>query len=146
MVNFVSAVAYHFCLNLPTAFSQLGNGLIVEPCTYFRFFHLLLAICHVRVRSLTRIWPPCATMEGLGLRHERPPRRKLFTESPSKSQSERALDLLAPPSCSTFPIRFASSLFVFARSPPYFTCTLSPRQNVVLSAKNYWAGRREAKI
>ena len=29
--NFVPAVAYHFCLSMPVAFSQLGNGLKVEP-------------------------------------------------------------------------------------------------------------------
>ena len=33
MVNFVPAVAYHFCLNLPAAFSQPGARLILEPCT-----------------------------------------------------------------------------------------------------------------
>ena len=31
--NFVTALAYHFCLNLPAAFSQPGNGLIEIPCT-----------------------------------------------------------------------------------------------------------------
>ena len=33
LVNIVSAIAYHFCLNLPAAFSQPRNSLIVEPCT-----------------------------------------------------------------------------------------------------------------
>ena len=33
LVNFVPAVAYHFCLNLPAAFSQPGNGLLEVPCT-----------------------------------------------------------------------------------------------------------------
>ena len=32
LVNFFPAVAYHFCLNLPAAFSQHGNGLILRPC------------------------------------------------------------------------------------------------------------------
>ena len=32
LVNFVPAVAYHFCLNLPAAFLQPGSRLIVEPC------------------------------------------------------------------------------------------------------------------
>ena len=32
LVNFVPAVAYLFCLNLPAAFSQPGNGLIEIPC------------------------------------------------------------------------------------------------------------------
>ena len=31
-VNFVPAVAYHFCLNLPAAFTQPGARLLVEPC------------------------------------------------------------------------------------------------------------------
>ena len=30
LVNFVAAVAYHFCLNLPATFSQPENGLIVK--------------------------------------------------------------------------------------------------------------------
>ena len=32
MVNFVPAVAYHFCLNLPAVFSQPGARLLLEPC------------------------------------------------------------------------------------------------------------------
>ena len=32
LVNFVPTVAYLFCLNLPTAFSQPGNTLIGFPC------------------------------------------------------------------------------------------------------------------
>ena len=35
LVNFVPAVAYHFCLNLPAAFSQPGNGHTEIPCTVF---------------------------------------------------------------------------------------------------------------
>ena len=35
LVNFVPAVAYHFYLNLPAAFSQPGNGLIEIPCMLF---------------------------------------------------------------------------------------------------------------
>ena len=31
LANSVPAVAYHFCLNLPAAFSQPGNDLIVKP-------------------------------------------------------------------------------------------------------------------
>ena len=33
-VNSVPAVAYHFCLNLPEAFSQPGNGLLEVPFKY----------------------------------------------------------------------------------------------------------------
>ena len=36
LVNFVSAVAYLFCLNMPAAFSQPGNGLIEIPCRLIR--------------------------------------------------------------------------------------------------------------
>ena len=32
-VNFVLTLAYHFCLNLPAAFTQPGAHLLVEPCT-----------------------------------------------------------------------------------------------------------------
>ena len=32
-VNFVLALAYHLCLNLPAAFTQPGARLLVEPCT-----------------------------------------------------------------------------------------------------------------
>ena len=33
-MNFVLALAYHFWLNLPAAFTQPGAQLLVEPCTY----------------------------------------------------------------------------------------------------------------
>ena len=33
LVNFVPAVAYHFCLNFLAAFSQTENSLIVQLCT-----------------------------------------------------------------------------------------------------------------
>ena len=32
LVNFAPAVAYHFCLALPTAFTQPGDRLSAEPC------------------------------------------------------------------------------------------------------------------
>ena len=32
LVNFVPAFAYHFCLNLPAAFTQPGARLLVELC------------------------------------------------------------------------------------------------------------------
>ena len=34
MVNFVAAVAYHFCLAMPAAFRQPGDHLLAEPCTF----------------------------------------------------------------------------------------------------------------
>ena len=33
LVNIVPALAYHFCLNLPAAFTQPGARLLLEPCT-----------------------------------------------------------------------------------------------------------------
>ena len=32
LVNFVTAVAYHFCLSLPAAFTRPGDHLLAEPC------------------------------------------------------------------------------------------------------------------
>ena len=32
LVNFIAAVAYHFCLALPTAFTQSGQSLLADPC------------------------------------------------------------------------------------------------------------------
>ena len=37
MVNFVPAVAYHFCLALPAAFTQPGALLLAEPCRSIDF-------------------------------------------------------------------------------------------------------------
>ena len=50
MVNFVPAVACHFCLNLPAAFSQPGARLILEPCLFLfkmsrYFFACIVIIC-----------------------------------------------------------------------------------------------------
>ena len=36
-VNFVLALTYHFCLNLPAAFTQPRARLLVEPCIMFWF-------------------------------------------------------------------------------------------------------------
>ena len=33
LMNFVPAVAYHFCLGLPAAFTQPGARLLQKPCT-----------------------------------------------------------------------------------------------------------------
>ena len=35
LVNFVPALAYHFCLNLPEAFMKPGRSLFADPCTSF---------------------------------------------------------------------------------------------------------------
>ena len=34
LVNFVTAVAYHFCLSLPKTFSQPGVRGLADPCTW----------------------------------------------------------------------------------------------------------------
>ena len=39
LVNFVPAVAYHFCLALPAAFKQPGDHLLAEPCTGLGFIN-----------------------------------------------------------------------------------------------------------
>ena len=39
-MNFVPAVAYLFCLNLPAAFLQPGNSLIEIPCIVYKW-HVL---------------------------------------------------------------------------------------------------------
>ena len=33
-MNFVPALAYHFCLSLPAGFTQPGAHLLAEPCTH----------------------------------------------------------------------------------------------------------------
>ena len=33
-MNIVAAVAYHICLALPAAFTQPGDHIFAEPCTY----------------------------------------------------------------------------------------------------------------
>ena len=35
-MNFVAAVAYHFCLALPAAFTQPGDHLLAEICTLWQ--------------------------------------------------------------------------------------------------------------
>ena len=40
-MNFASAVAFHFCLNLPAAFTQPGQSLLADPCTRDGYDNLL---------------------------------------------------------------------------------------------------------
>ena len=57
LVNFVTAAAYHFCLNLPAAFSQPQNGYIVKPCTLLPAWSGALGSrqnCHSR--QSTALW------------------------------------------------------------------------------------------
>ena len=46
-MNFVPAVAYHFCLALPIAFTQPGALLLAEPCTITRLPYLNLMVGRV---------------------------------------------------------------------------------------------------
>ena len=41
-VNFVLALAYHFWLNLPAAFTQPGARLLVEPCISYEVRKLFM--------------------------------------------------------------------------------------------------------
>ena len=43
LVNFVAAVAYHFCLALPAAFTQSGGHLLADPC----ILSYLCCLCHI---------------------------------------------------------------------------------------------------
>ena len=58
LVNFVSALAYHFCLALSAAFTQPGNHLLAKPCNQYS---LPLSA------GVQRDWPPAAL--GHGHRH-----------------------------------------------------------------------------
>ena len=40
LVNFVTAVAYHFCLNLPRAFWQPGARGLADPCSVPTSLHV----------------------------------------------------------------------------------------------------------
>ena len=37
-VNVVAAVAYHFCLALPTEFTKPGDHLLAEPCIIYNMY------------------------------------------------------------------------------------------------------------
>ena len=45
LVNFVPAVAYHFCLNLPEKFSQPGVHGLADPCMYLTNPSLHFPLC-----------------------------------------------------------------------------------------------------
>ena len=48
-VNFVLALAYHFWLNFPAAFTQPGARLLVEPCTYY-------ALSNIYTQFVRKFW------------------------------------------------------------------------------------------
>ena len=45
MVNFVTALAYDFCLGLPAAFTQPGDHLLAESCTVDPLLSLIPNLC-----------------------------------------------------------------------------------------------------
>ena len=55
LVNVVPALAYHFCLNLPAAFTQPGAHLLVEPCTVWGG-KLWGRFCEIFSESSTSRW------------------------------------------------------------------------------------------
>ena len=77
LVNFVLALAYHFCLNLPAAVTQPGACLLVEPCItteeiFFKSFAYLIFVnrfeTHLKVgkqESKTYIQANITLYEGL---------------------------------------------------------------------------------
>ena len=56
LVNFVTALAYHFCLPLPAAFTQPGDHLIAKPCICALILHNIFRL-HCIVTSSCRELP-----------------------------------------------------------------------------------------
>ena len=86
LVNFVPALAHHFCLNLPSAFTQPGACLLVEPCTVWgiNLFLMSFVICFLKVLPVClSITSASATMQ---LKKNRLTLRKHFTK-PSQQVS-----------------------------------------------------------
>ena len=44
LVNFVTALACHFCLALPAAITQPGHHLLAEPCSSILYSYVIIAI------------------------------------------------------------------------------------------------------
>ena len=102
-MNFVPALAYLFCLNLPAAHPQPGNGLIEIPCTSFiayssfvpiDFPDLAILLCPFRSsplffpdryhckakswRTSERSFNPISSAAAAAAAHERERRRRLI--------------------------------------------------------------------
>ena len=60
LVNFDGAVAYHFCLSLPAAFSQPGRILLADPCRSFvrRRRHLAFWALGPSIYDIFSKYPP----------------------------------------------------------------------------------------
>ena len=63
LVNFVPALAYYFCLNLPAAFTQPGARLLVEPCTCDSFSVESIDIINHIQRISSDITSACSSLE-----------------------------------------------------------------------------------
>ena len=71
LVNFVIAVAYHFCLSLPAVFTQPGQSILANPCnigvlSMFAAYRSLTNISSIPIQRLTdcevhqcslNVWP-----------------------------------------------------------------------------------------
>ena len=56
-VNFVLSLAYHFCLNLPAAFTQPGSHLLVEPCSSnIKLRHIFLILPEILLVRGCMVW------------------------------------------------------------------------------------------
>ena len=53
LVNFIPAVAYHFCLNLPAAFTKPGASTLADLCIFEfnRYFYASADINHMFVNK-----------------------------------------------------------------------------------------------
>ena len=66
--NFVTAVAYHLCLNLPATFSQPGNDSFGDPCTLCNMncsADGLNVFCAFQTCFYTPKLPPLSVCEGI---------------------------------------------------------------------------------
>ena len=53
-MNFIVAVAYHFCLSLPVTFTQPGRSLLAEPCKNNKEIGRLKDLIHLPQRLVQR--------------------------------------------------------------------------------------------
>ena len=58
LVNFVPAVAYHFCLALPAAFTQPGDHFLAEVCTEGGGANLVLRMTASQIKRRTLVSHP----------------------------------------------------------------------------------------
>ena len=103
LVNFVPALAYLFCLNLPAAFSQPGNGLLRFPVLHQSFIHFQLHPAGIESRIISKfdlnlVWRPL----------------RIAFQAPSSSSSFPGLVI---PGAVCFPVPSFPSSLPFPPSP-----------------------------